>query len=160
VDLPAVEEWIRMHADPVGPIETAYERPWATVLRVPLAAASPGSRPARRRRHSSHASPPTSSKTMMSTESPWSPRPSAVEDAVTVRTLRSVRKERGEAVTVEPHVTEKGDSDHAARSRLGLEPGSMRRSNVDRAVKPTSRPSPLLGLTYNAWAVCQSFSKI
>src|SRR6266540_3364519 len=37
VDLPAVEEWIRMHADPVGPIETAHERPWATVLRVPLA---------------------------------------------------------------------------------------------------------------------------
>jgi hypothetical protein len=25
-----------MHADPVGPIETAHERPWATVLRVPL----------------------------------------------------------------------------------------------------------------------------
>jgi hypothetical protein len=37
VDLPAVEEWIRMHADPVGPIKTAYERPWAAVLRVPLA---------------------------------------------------------------------------------------------------------------------------
>jgi hypothetical protein len=36
VDLPAVEEWIRMHTDPVGPIETADERPWATVLRVPL----------------------------------------------------------------------------------------------------------------------------
>jgi hypothetical protein len=26
-----------MDADPVGPIETAFERPWATVLRVPLA---------------------------------------------------------------------------------------------------------------------------
>jgi Phosphotransferase enzyme family len=36
VDLSDVEGWIRMHADPVGPIETAHERPWATVLRVPL----------------------------------------------------------------------------------------------------------------------------
>ena len=33
----AVEEWIRRHVAPVGAIETAHERPWATVLRVPLA---------------------------------------------------------------------------------------------------------------------------
>ena len=33
----AVEEWIRVHAEPVGTIETVHERPWATVLRVPLA---------------------------------------------------------------------------------------------------------------------------
>lgn len=39
MDLSDVEAWIRMHADPVGPIETAFERPWATVLRVPLAGA-------------------------------------------------------------------------------------------------------------------------
>jgi hypothetical protein len=37
VDLLAVEQWIRVHADPVGAIETVHERPWATVLRVPLA---------------------------------------------------------------------------------------------------------------------------
>jgi hypothetical protein len=29
--------WIRTHVAPVGPIEVAHERPWATVLRVPLA---------------------------------------------------------------------------------------------------------------------------
>jgi Phosphotransferase enzyme family len=33
----AVEAWIRSHVTPVGAIETAHERPWATVLRVPLA---------------------------------------------------------------------------------------------------------------------------
>jgi hypothetical protein len=33
----AVEEWIRVHAEPVGTIETVHERPWATVLRVPPA---------------------------------------------------------------------------------------------------------------------------
>jgi hypothetical protein len=33
----AAEEWIRAHVDPVGAIETAHERPWSTVLRVPLA---------------------------------------------------------------------------------------------------------------------------
>jgi hypothetical protein len=33
----AAEHWIRAHAEPVGAIETAHERPWATVLRVPLA---------------------------------------------------------------------------------------------------------------------------
>ncbi len=38
VDWLAVEEWIRVHAEPVGTIETVQERPWATVLRVPLAA--------------------------------------------------------------------------------------------------------------------------
>jgi hypothetical protein len=37
VDHLAVEEWIRVHAEPVGTIETVHERPWATVLRVPLA---------------------------------------------------------------------------------------------------------------------------
>ena len=35
VDNAAAEEWIRWHVDPVGAIETAHERPWATVLRVP-----------------------------------------------------------------------------------------------------------------------------
>src|SRR4051812_38324973 len=33
----AAEDWIRAHVDPVGAIETAHDRPWATVLRVPLA---------------------------------------------------------------------------------------------------------------------------
>jgi hypothetical protein len=37
VDRAAAEDWIRAHVDPVGPIETAHERPWSTVLRVPLA---------------------------------------------------------------------------------------------------------------------------
>jgi Phosphotransferase enzyme family len=37
VDLAAAEQWIRAHVDPAGPVETAHERPWATVLRVPLA---------------------------------------------------------------------------------------------------------------------------
>jgi hypothetical protein len=36
VDTLAVEAWIRGHAEPVGAIETVHERPWATVLRVPL----------------------------------------------------------------------------------------------------------------------------
>jgi hypothetical protein len=31
------DEWIRSHVEPIGQIEMAYERPWATVLRVPLA---------------------------------------------------------------------------------------------------------------------------
>ena len=30
------EDWIRAHVEPFGAIETAYERPWSTVLRVPL----------------------------------------------------------------------------------------------------------------------------
>src|ERR1700682_242549 len=37
MDWAAAEDWIRTHVDPVGPIEIAHERPWATVLRVPLA---------------------------------------------------------------------------------------------------------------------------
>jgi Phosphotransferase enzyme family len=37
VDRAAAEDWIRAHVQPVGAIETAHERPWATVLRVPLA---------------------------------------------------------------------------------------------------------------------------
>jgi hypothetical protein len=37
VDRAAVEEWIRAHVEPVGELETTHERPWATVLRVPLA---------------------------------------------------------------------------------------------------------------------------
>jgi hypothetical protein len=37
VDRAAAEEWIRAHVEPVGAIEIAHERPWATVLRVPLA---------------------------------------------------------------------------------------------------------------------------
>ena len=37
VDLTDAEAWIRAHVEPVGTIETAHERPWATVLRVPLA---------------------------------------------------------------------------------------------------------------------------
>jgi len=37
VERAAAEDWIRAHVEPVGAIETAHERPWATVLRVPLA---------------------------------------------------------------------------------------------------------------------------
>ena len=37
VDRAAAEEWVREHVEPAGPIETEHERPWATVLRVPLA---------------------------------------------------------------------------------------------------------------------------
>jgi hypothetical protein len=37
VDPGAAEEWIRVHVEPVGAIETVHERPWATVLRVPVA---------------------------------------------------------------------------------------------------------------------------
>src|SRR6266487_1372302 len=33
----AAEAWIRAHVEPVGVIEATHERPWATVLRVPLA---------------------------------------------------------------------------------------------------------------------------
>lgn len=36
MDRATVEEWIRAHVNPVGPIEMAHERPWATVLRVSL----------------------------------------------------------------------------------------------------------------------------
>jgi hypothetical protein len=38
VDGAAAEDWIRAHVKPVGAIEVAHERPWSTVLRVPLAA--------------------------------------------------------------------------------------------------------------------------
>lgn len=37
MDRSAAEAWIRTHVEPVGPIEATHERPWATVLRVPLA---------------------------------------------------------------------------------------------------------------------------
>ncbi len=37
MDRAAAEDWIRGHVEPVGAIETAHERPWSTVLRVPLA---------------------------------------------------------------------------------------------------------------------------
>jgi hypothetical protein len=37
LDVIAAEEWIRKHVEPVGPIETTRERPWATVIRVPVA---------------------------------------------------------------------------------------------------------------------------
>jgi Phosphotransferase enzyme family len=37
VDLAAVEQWIGTYVEPVGSLEVAHKRPWATVLRVPLA---------------------------------------------------------------------------------------------------------------------------
>jgi hypothetical protein len=37
VDLVGAGAWIRDHVEPFGGIETEHERPWATVLRVPLA---------------------------------------------------------------------------------------------------------------------------
>ncbi len=37
MDRAAAEDWIRAHVEPVGAIEVEHERPWATVLRVPLA---------------------------------------------------------------------------------------------------------------------------
>lgn len=37
MDLADAEDWICAHVEPVGTIETEHERPWATVLRVPLA---------------------------------------------------------------------------------------------------------------------------
>jgi Phosphotransferase enzyme family len=36
MDRAAAEDWIRSHVEPVGVIEMEHERPWATVLRVPL----------------------------------------------------------------------------------------------------------------------------
>jgi hypothetical protein len=36
VDRAAAEDWIREHVKPAGPVETFRERPWATVLRIPL----------------------------------------------------------------------------------------------------------------------------
>jgi hypothetical protein len=37
LDVIAAEEWIRRHVEPVGAIETTHNRPWATVMRVPVA---------------------------------------------------------------------------------------------------------------------------
>jgi len=37
LDRTAAQDWIRAHVDSAGAIETAHERPWSTVLRVPLA---------------------------------------------------------------------------------------------------------------------------
>jgi len=37
IDRTAADAWIREHVEPAGPIEMEHERPWATVLRVPLA---------------------------------------------------------------------------------------------------------------------------
>ena len=37
MDVIAAEEWIRKHVEPAGAIETTHERPWATVMRVPVA---------------------------------------------------------------------------------------------------------------------------
>jgi hypothetical protein len=37
MDRAAAERWIRARVEPIGAIETAHERPWSTVLRVPLA---------------------------------------------------------------------------------------------------------------------------
>lgn len=39
-DRAAAEDWIRAHVIPVGTIEIVHERPWATVMRVPLANSS------------------------------------------------------------------------------------------------------------------------
>jgi hypothetical protein len=35
-DRAAAERWIRAHVQPVGPVRVVHERPWSTVLRVPL----------------------------------------------------------------------------------------------------------------------------
>jgi hypothetical protein len=37
LDIAAVEEWIRRYVEPVGVLETTHDRPWATVMRVPVA---------------------------------------------------------------------------------------------------------------------------
>ena len=37
MDVIAAEEWIRKHVEPAGAIETIHDRPWATVMRVPVA---------------------------------------------------------------------------------------------------------------------------
>jgi phosphotransferase family enzyme len=37
LDLGAAEDWIREHVEPTGLIEMTHERPWSTILRVPLA---------------------------------------------------------------------------------------------------------------------------
>ena len=40
MDRAAAEAWIRGHVEPAGPIGTSRDKPWATVLRVPLARGS------------------------------------------------------------------------------------------------------------------------
>jgi hypothetical protein len=37
LDVLVAEEWIRRHVEPTGAIETTHDRPWATVMRVPVA---------------------------------------------------------------------------------------------------------------------------
>jgi hypothetical protein len=37
LDVIAAEEWIRNHVEPIGVIETTHDRPWAKVMRVPVA---------------------------------------------------------------------------------------------------------------------------
>jgi hypothetical protein len=37
LDVIDAEEWIRKHVEPTGAIETTHDRPWATVMRVPVA---------------------------------------------------------------------------------------------------------------------------
>ena len=37
MDAVAAEEWIRKQVEPAGAIETTHDRPWATVMRVPVA---------------------------------------------------------------------------------------------------------------------------
>jgi len=37
LDIIAAQEWIRAHVKPTGAIETTHDRPWATVMRVPVA---------------------------------------------------------------------------------------------------------------------------
>lgn len=37
MDFIAADEWIRSHVRPVGAIETTHDRPWSTVMRVPVA---------------------------------------------------------------------------------------------------------------------------
>jgi hypothetical protein len=37
LDVSAAEDWIRKHVEPTGAIKTTHDRPWATVMRVPVA---------------------------------------------------------------------------------------------------------------------------
>ena len=37
LDVIAAEEWIRSYVAPIGAIQTTHDRPWATVMRVPVA---------------------------------------------------------------------------------------------------------------------------
>ena len=37
MNLAAAESWVREHAEVAGPVEVTHERPWSTVMRVPLA---------------------------------------------------------------------------------------------------------------------------